>query len=67
MATGKSHARTLRARARQKTGARVERANVRCANRCGRGRSTRPHHCATFAKRYTMMRSNRPSATATAR
>eukprot|EP00974_Lingulodinium_polyedra_P106732 10333285-Lingulodinium_polyedra.AAC.1 len=41
--------------------------NVRVASRCGGRRSIRPHHCVTVAKRYTMMRSNRPSATRTAR
>eukprot|EP00974_Lingulodinium_polyedra_P040580 3897971-Lingulodinium_polyedra.AAC.1 len=53
--------------ARQFSGARVECARVRFASRCGSGRSTRPHHCAAFAKRYTMTQSNQPSATAAAR
>eukprot|EP00974_Lingulodinium_polyedra_P074922 7259804-Lingulodinium_polyedra.AAC.1 len=40
---------------------------ARFANRCGRERSIRPHHCAKFAKRYTMMRLRSSSAAATAR
>eukprot|EP00974_Lingulodinium_polyedra_P089683 8696222-Lingulodinium_polyedra.AAC.1 len=38
---------------------------VRFASRCDGGRSSRPHHCAAFAKCYTMMRSNSPSAATT--
>eukprot|EP00974_Lingulodinium_polyedra_P040089 3847892-Lingulodinium_polyedra.AAC.1 len=45
----------------------MERASVRLASRCGGGRSIRLNHYATFAKRYTMMRSPSPSAAATAR
>eukprot|EP00974_Lingulodinium_polyedra_P087482 8479623-Lingulodinium_polyedra.AAC.1 len=45
----------------------MESASVRFASRCGGGRSTRLHHCATFAKRCTTTRSNRPSAAAAAR
>eukprot|EP00974_Lingulodinium_polyedra_P114974 11134154-Lingulodinium_polyedra.AAC.1 len=40
---------------------------MRSARRCGCGRSIRAHLCATFEKRYTKTRSNRPSAAATAR
>eukprot|EP00974_Lingulodinium_polyedra_P075471 7314071-Lingulodinium_polyedra.AAC.1 len=46
----KSHARALHARARQKTGARKERTNVRFASRCGDGRSSRPHRRVSFFK-----------------
>eukprot|EP00974_Lingulodinium_polyedra_P028352 2734686-Lingulodinium_polyedra.AAC.1 len=41
--------------------------HVRFASRCGGRRSTRPHHCARFQTSCTMMRSNRPSAAASAR
>eukprot|EP00974_Lingulodinium_polyedra_P094628 9172221-Lingulodinium_polyedra.AAC.1 len=60
-------ARSLTPRTRQKTGARMERAGVRFASHCGGGQLIRPHHCAPFANRCTMMRLNRPLAAATAR
>eukprot|EP00974_Lingulodinium_polyedra_P072106 6979685-Lingulodinium_polyedra.AAC.1 len=40
---------------------------VQFASRCSGRRSIRPHYCVAFAKRYTMMRSNRVYATTTAR
>eukprot|EP00974_Lingulodinium_polyedra_P067289 6514111-Lingulodinium_polyedra.AAC.1 len=36
-------------------------------SRCGGGQRLQPHHCATFAKRCTMMWLNRPFAAPTAR
>eukprot|EP00974_Lingulodinium_polyedra_P023786 2301124-Lingulodinium_polyedra.AAC.1 len=45
----------------------MERANVRLASRRGGGRRPHPRHCLAFCRRCTMMRSNRPLATATAR
>eukprot|EP00974_Lingulodinium_polyedra_P122875 11184588-Lingulodinium_polyedra.AAC.1 len=45
----------------------MARASARFANRCRNGRRVRPHRCATFCKCCTKMRSNRPSAGATAR
>eukprot|EP00974_Lingulodinium_polyedra_P114348 11071342-Lingulodinium_polyedra.AAC.1 len=39
-------ARSRTPRARQFSGARMERANVRLTSRCGGGRSIRPHRCA---------------------
>eukprot|EP00974_Lingulodinium_polyedra_P018680 1809255-Lingulodinium_polyedra.AAC.1 len=44
----------------------MEYANVRFANRCGNGRTIRPHRCATFANRCVTMRSNWPLAAETA-
>eukprot|EP00974_Lingulodinium_polyedra_P014620 1415719-Lingulodinium_polyedra.AAC.1 len=35
--------------------ARVERAGARFASRCGKDGSVRPHRCATFHERCTMM------------
>eukprot|EP00974_Lingulodinium_polyedra_P044567 4275388-Lingulodinium_polyedra.AAC.1 len=40
--------------------------NVRFASRCGSRQSIRPHLCVAFEKRYTQVRSNRPSAAAAA-
>eukprot|EP00974_Lingulodinium_polyedra_P105423 10207818-Lingulodinium_polyedra.AAC.1 len=37
------------------------------SERCGRGQTTRPYHCAALAKRYAMMQSSRPSAASAAR
>eukprot|EP00974_Lingulodinium_polyedra_P068582 6642057-Lingulodinium_polyedra.AAC.1 len=45
----------------------MQRARVRFSSRCGGRPSTRPHHCARFQKPCDMIRSNRPSAVATAR
>eukprot|EP00974_Lingulodinium_polyedra_P121801 11180347-Lingulodinium_polyedra.AAC.1 len=45
-------------RARQTTGARVERASVQFARRCNGGRGIRPRRCAGFSQRSTTMRSN---------
>eukprot|EP00974_Lingulodinium_polyedra_P119121 11169938-Lingulodinium_polyedra.AAC.1 len=45
----------------------MECTNVRSTSRCGGGRRSQPHHCETFCKRCTTMRSNRPFAAATAR
>eukprot|EP00974_Lingulodinium_polyedra_P039465 3785070-Lingulodinium_polyedra.AAC.1 len=45
----------------------MKRANVPLASRCCVGRSIRPPRCATFAKCYATMRSNRPRAIVTAR
>eukprot|EP00974_Lingulodinium_polyedra_P090425 8769252-Lingulodinium_polyedra.AAC.1 len=53
--------------ARQFSGARMERASVRFASRCGRVRLVRLHLCIAFCKRCATRRSNRPSAAATAR
>eukprot|EP00974_Lingulodinium_polyedra_P129321 11209596-Lingulodinium_polyedra.AAC.1 len=47
-------------------GARMERAGARLAPRRANARSTRLHHCATFAKRCAMMRLNALRAIATA-
>eukprot|EP00974_Lingulodinium_polyedra_P102864 9958669-Lingulodinium_polyedra.AAC.1 len=61
----KSHARALHTNA--SFGVRMERARARLWNRRGDRPSSRPHHCAPFLKRRTMMRSNQSSAAATAR
>eukprot|EP00974_Lingulodinium_polyedra_P120727 11176216-Lingulodinium_polyedra.AAC.1 len=42
----------------------MECARVRFVSRSGGRRLIRPHHCAAFYRRYTMMRSNRPCAAA---
>eukprot|EP00974_Lingulodinium_polyedra_P126368 11198029-Lingulodinium_polyedra.AAC.1 len=45
---GSQIARSRAPRAHQFSGARMECANVRCANRCDGGRSIRPHRCVAF-------------------
>eukprot|EP00974_Lingulodinium_polyedra_P001981 186929-Lingulodinium_polyedra.AAC.1 len=42
----------------------MERAHVRFVSRCRGGSSIRTHRCATFRKRRTTTRLNRPSAMA---
>eukprot|EP00974_Lingulodinium_polyedra_P126389 11198100-Lingulodinium_polyedra.AAC.1 len=49
------------------TGLRMERANVRLSSHYGNGTSLRPQHCVMLVKRYTMLRSSRRFAVATAR